>query len=81
MKKEALKQLDIVQGPGAAYCDPVYIGMIHMGLGDKDLAMEYFYKGYREHSLEIVFLKRAPIFDPMRGDPRFEKLIQSLKFP
>jgi len=81
LKKEALKQLDIVQGPGAAYCDPVYIGMIHMGLGDKDLAMEYFYKGYREHSLEIVFLKRAPIFDPMRGDPRFEKLIQSLKFP
>ena len=81
LKKEALKQLDIVAGPGAAYCDPVYIGMIHMGLGDKDLAMEYFYKGYREHSLEIVFLKRAPIFDPMRGDPRFEKLIQDLKFP
>jgi len=81
LRKEALKQLDIVEGPGAAYCDPVYIGMIHMGLGDKDRAMEYFYKSYQEHSLEIVFLKRAPTFDPMRGDPRFEKLIQDLKFP
>ena len=81
LRKEALKQLDIVEGPEAAYCDPVYIGMIHMALGDKDRAMEYFYKGYQEHALEIVFLKRAPIFDPMRGDPRFEKLIQDLKFP
>jgi TolB-like protein/Tfp pilus assembly protein PilF len=81
LRKEALKQLDIVAGPGAAYCDPIYIGMIHMGLGDKDRAMEYFYKSYQEHSLEIVFLKRAPVFDPMRGDPRFEKLIQDLKFP
>lgn len=43
--------------------------------------MEYFYKAYQEHSGDIVFLKRAPIFDPMRGDPRFEKLIQDLKFP
>ena len=81
LSKEALRQLDILEGPGAAYCDPIYIGMIHMGLGDKDRAMEYFYKSYQEHSLEIVFLKRAPVFDPMRSDPRFEKLIQNLKFP
>ena len=81
LREEALKQLDMVEGPEAAYCDPIYIGMIHMGLGNKDRAMEYFYKSYQEHSLEIVFLKRAPVFDPMRGDPRFEKLIQDLKFP
>jgi len=43
--------------------------------------MEYFYKGHREHAMEMPFLKRAPFFDPMRGDPRFEKLIQDLKFP
>jgi len=81
LRKEALKQLDIVEGPGTAYCDPVYIGMIHMGLGDKDMAMEYFYKGHREHAMEMPFLKRAPFFDSMRGDPRFQKLIQDLKFP
>jgi len=81
LKEEALKQLDIVGGPGVAYCDPVIIGAIYMGLGDKDKAMEYFQQGYREHSLQMLFLKRAPTYDPMRGDPRFQKLIQDLKFP
>ena len=81
LRKEALKQLDIVEGPGVAYCDPVIIGTIHMGLGDKDRAMEYFQQGYQEHSLQMPFLKRSPAWDPMRGDPRFEKLIRDLKFP
>jgi hypothetical protein len=43
------------------------LGLLYMGLGDKDQAMHYF--------------KMGPPFDSMRGDPRFEKLILYLKFP
>jgi hypothetical protein len=45
------------------------------------MAMDYFEKGYKMHSGWMVYLKRGPPFDTMRGDPRFEKLIQDLKFP
>ena len=52
-----------------------------MGLGDNDLAMQYFEHGYKTHSPWMVYLKRAPPFDAIRGDPRFEKLIYDMKFP
>jgi TolB-like protein len=81
LKKEALEQLEILKSSKLNYIDPVSIGLLYMGLGDKDLAMDYFEQGYKTRSPWMVFLKRGPPFDAMRGDPRFEKLIQELKFP
>jgi len=81
LKQEALKQLEIIQGLKLNYIDPVSLGLLYMGLGDLDMAMEYFEKGYEIHAGWMPFLKRGPPFDAMRGDPRFEKLIQKLKFP
>ena len=81
LKKEALKQLKTIQELNLKYVDPVTTGLLYMGLGDKDMAMRYFEEGFKMRSISIPFAKRAPPFDAMRGDPRFEKLIQDLKFP
>jgi tetratricopeptide (TPR) repeat protein len=81
LKDEALQQLQIIQNLELNYIDPVSLGLLYMGLGDNDQAMDYFEKGYEMHSGWMPFLKRAPPFDSMRGDKRFEKLIQDLKFP
>ncbi len=81
LKKEALEQLEILKHSKLNYIDPVSIGLLYMGLGEIDLAMDYFEEGYETHSPWMVYLKRGPAFDGMRGDPRFEKLIQKLKFP
>lgn len=81
LKEEALEQLEILKNSKLNYIDPVSIGLLYMGLGDKDLAMQYFEQGYETHAPWMVYLKRGPPFDAMRGDPRFEKLIQKLKFP
>ena len=81
LKKEALEQLEILKSSKLNYIDPVSIGLLYMGLGNKDLAMQYFEQGYKTHSPWMVYLKRGPPFDAMRGDPRFQKLIQDLKFP
>ena len=81
LKDEALQQLEIIQGLELNYIDPVSLGLLYMGLGDKDQAMNYFEKGYVNHAGWMPFLKRGPPFDSMRGDPRFEKLILDLKFP
>ena len=81
LKNEALEQLEILKNSNLKYIDPVSIGLLYMGLGDNDLAMQYFEHGYKTHSPWMVYLKRAPPFDAIRGDPRFEKLIQDMKFP
>ncbi|MEL4454806.1 hypothetical protein [Lutimonas vermicola] len=81
LRNEALQQLEIIQNLQLNYIDPVSLGLLYLGLGDHDMAMEYFEKGYEIHSGWMPFLKRAPPFDAIRGDERFQKLIQDLKFP
>ena len=80
-KTEALKELDFIKGLKIKYNDPAAIGMVYMALGEKNRVMEYFQKGSQEHSRWVPFLKRSPVFDAMRDDPAFEKLIRDLKFP
>jgi TolB-like protein len=54
---------------------------IYMALGEKDKAIDYLERAYREHGgTEISGVKVDPMLDPLRGDPRFEALVARI-FP
>jgi serine/threonine-protein kinase len=50
--------------------------------GDKDLAVQQLETGLRAPAASVALsygaLKLLPFWDPLRGDPRFEKIVQSL---
>ena len=48
----------------------------YLGLDRKDQAIALLQKAYREHSNAVVGIKVAPYDDPLRGDPRFQDLLQ-----
>ncbi len=59
-----------------------YLAMIAAWLGDKDLACEQLASIIRRpSSLSYGQLKLLPFWDPLRGDPRFEKLVEESKQP
>ena len=56
-----------------------YYAMIAAWVGDKDLACEQLAKAVQlPGSLSYGQLKLLPYWDPLRGDPRFEKIVASL---
>ena len=56
-----------------------YFAMIAAWVGDKDLACEQLAAAIRDpSSLSYGQLKLIPFWDPLRGDPRFEKVVASL---
>jgi TolB-like protein/class 3 adenylate cyclase/Tfp pilus assembly protein PilF len=56
-----------------------YLAMIAAWIGDKDLACEQLAGIIRRQSdLSYGQLKLMPFWDPLRGDPRLEKLVASL---
>jgi serine/threonine-protein kinase len=56
-----------------------YLAMIAAWAGDKDLACEQLAIAVRLPSaLNYGRLKLLPFWDPLRGDPRFEKIVASL---
>ena len=56
-----------------------YLAMIAAWVGDKDLACEELANAVRYPSpLSYGELKLLPFWDPLRGDPQFEKIVASL---
>jgi TolB-like protein/class 3 adenylate cyclase len=59
-----------------------YLAMIAAWVGDKDLACEQLATAIRIPSgLSYGQLKLLPFWDPLRGDPRFEKIVEEAKQP
>jgi TolB-like protein/Tfp pilus assembly protein PilF len=69
---------DSINGPAMI----IYSAMIAAWVGDKDLACEQLATAVRIPSgLSYGQLKLLPFWDPLRGDPRFEKLVEEAKQP
>jgi hypothetical protein len=69
---------DAVQGVYAVE----WLGLIPAWVGDKDLAFEQLESIIRlPNNLSYGNLKLMPFWDPLRGDPRFEKLLEEAKQP
>ena len=47
-----------------------------IGMGNKDQAFAYLEKAYSQHSSTMTTLKVDPLYDPLRGDPRFQDLLR-----
>ena len=60
----------------------VYFAMIAAWAGEKDIALQYLVANAHSPGGYIVAtygaLKLLPFWDPLRGDPRFEKIVASL---
>jgi serine/threonine protein kinase/Tfp pilus assembly protein PilF len=84
--KEALREgrraVELVPVEKDALVGPTmikYLAMIAAWTGDKDLACEQLAIAIRPPStLSYGQLKLLPFWDPLRGDPRFEKIVASL---
>jgi tetratricopeptide (TPR) repeat protein len=49
--------------------------LVYLGLGDKNEAINWLERSYRnKEGAKISLIKVEPMLDPLRGDPRFEKL-------
>ena len=57
------------------------IAVIHVGLGRKERALEALENAYQERSEWLRYLRVDPRLDPLRGDPRFEKLADQIVPP
>jgi TolB-like protein/DNA-binding winged helix-turn-helix (wHTH) protein/Tfp pilus assembly protein PilF len=64
-----------------SYVSPVLIAMDYSSLREKDRAFEWLEKAYQEHSGWLLELKIDPVWDPLRSDPRFQRLMRRVGIP
>jgi tetratricopeptide (TPR) repeat protein len=78
-----LKQLhDLRESSKQRYVSPFNLALVHIGLGQKDQAIQLLEQTYEERDgYNLAFLKIEPYLDPLRGDPRFEALVEKVFSP
>ena len=54
---------------------------IYAQLGDSDRAFAELGNAIEAKDPGLMYLKRDPYLDPIRGDPRYEALVRKLNFP
>ena len=71
---QLLREIEDNQKRGAGMQAANY-ALVYLALGDKDQAITWLERSYQSReSMEISLIKINPFLDPLRGDPRFERL-------
>jgi len=74
--RKTLELGDLLERSRRQYFSPFNIALVYVGLGDKDRALDWLEKAAEERARQIVFLKQDAVFDPLRGEPRFQALVR-----
>ena len=53
---------------------------VYLGLGEKEKALDWLEKAFEEQDSVCWYLKVDPIYDPLRGEPRFQALLKKVGF-
>jgi tetratricopeptide (TPR) repeat protein len=67
--------------PATAAVPPYALAGAYAVLGDLDNAFARLERGFAEHDRGMVWMRVNPRFDSLRGDPRFDALVERMKFP
>jgi len=61
------------------YVAPYALALALLGLGEKERALAELERAYQTHDTNYLFvIKTDPLLDDLRGDPRFEVLVQKV---
>jgi TolB-like protein/Tfp pilus assembly protein PilF len=78
-KAEAKKILsELEQMAERRYVIPYYLTLAYLGLGDNARALQWLERSCDDRSSYMPNIGADPALDPLRGSPRFEKLLRSV---
>jgi TolB-like protein/Tfp pilus assembly protein PilF len=70
---------DLQRRASGEFVSPALIAQVHLGLGDEDAALERLEEAAALRAADMVWLKVHPIYDRIRGHPRFRALLGTLR--
>jgi hypothetical protein len=67
--------------PAGIRVDPFVLSWACFGTGDLDCGYQQLEEALRQRSSGMIFLNTAPVFDPIRENPRFQAILEQMDFP
>ncbi len=78
---DALERVDAPASEGGfASFSPYYRAVVHLGFGEREQALAALEEAVAEGAPQRAYLGVEPIFDPLRGLPRFTRILEECGF-
>lgn len=62
------------------YVPSACFAVVHLGLGEKGKALDYLEQGCNSREWSLTAIKVHPVYDSLRGEPRFQALLRRVRF-
>jgi serine/threonine-protein kinase len=69
---------DLMRLSKSRYVSPEDFAAIYIGLRDKDMAFKLLNKACEERTISMAYIKVEPLYDSLRGDPRYAELVRRI---
>src|SRR5260370_23931334 len=60
------------------YIPSTCFAIVHLGLGERDRALDWLEKGCEQREMRLAILIVHPVYDELRGRPRFQAILKRL---
>ena len=83
VEDKARKVLEhFIQISNDQFVDPMFLAMIHAGLGENEEALSWLVKGFELHSGQMIYLRAYSdiFFKDLSSDPRYIELLRKIGF-
>ena len=78
---EALEVLSTLEAIARERYVPQYaMALVHLGLGQRDQALQCLLRAYHAHDVHLAFLTVDPKWDACRGETRFAEILRLCAF-
>jgi TolB-like protein/Tfp pilus assembly protein PilF len=78
-EREARETLaELTQLAETQYVSKSCFGLVHLGLGEQDRALDFLEQGFERRDLSLVVLNVHPAYDALRDEPRFKSLVRRI---
>ncbi len=63
------------------YVSPFLFARLYCGFPDREKALNWLERGYGDRDSHLIHARVAPLFDPLRGEARFRRLLEKIRLP
>ncbi len=71
---------ELLKSSNERYVSPYNIALVYNALGESGKALEWLEKVYEQKDPKMTFLKVSPVWNNLRNEPRFIKLMRRMNF-
>ena len=80
-RAEAIKELEAKYKSQKSGSPGWYLSLYYAHTGDYESSMEWLQQSFQNREVEMVWLRSAPLFAPVRNDPRYLEIYRKVGFP